>query len=87
MPHGCREPLGSELFSSAVLPFKKTIGNEEHDITGFQDEFDRYRVPQIRGCCVDLLEVAIKSRSGDPTRFSAAFGDGDCRQGVGGPGF
>jgi hypothetical protein len=36
---------------------------------------------------LDLLEVAIKSRSGDPTRFSAAFGDGDCRQGVGGPGF
>ena len=43
--HDCTNPLGSKLFSSGVLPFKKAIRNQEHAVAGFQAEFFRYRLP------------------------------------------
>src|SRR5690349_12054841 len=48
LSYSCGEPFVSEIFSRAVLPFKKAIGDEKHDVTGLHAELDRHRVPQIR---------------------------------------
>ena len=43
--YDCTNPLGSKLFSSAILPFKKAIRNQEHAIAGFHADLFRYRFP------------------------------------------